>query len=130
MLFVKNFCWVYFLYMIYVFNDCFLIIDFGSQVMQFIVCCLCEFSVYCEIYLYQNVMMEFVCDFVFKVVIFFGGFDSVICEGLLCVLQEIFSLGVLIFGICYGQQVMMYQLGGKVESGYGIVEFGCVFVML
>ena len=36
---------------------------------------------------------------------------------------EIFTLGVPVLGICYGQQTMMAQLGGKVEGGHE-AEFG------
>ena len=37
-------------------------------------------------------------------------------------------MGVPILGICYGQQVMMHQLGGRVESGHGTAEFGRAYV--
>src|SRR5690606_34250162 len=40
---------------------------------------------------------------------------------------EIFDLGVPVLGICYGQQVMMAQLGGGVEAGHH-AEFGRAFV--
>ena len=33
-----------------------------------------------------------------------------------------------LLGICYGQQVMMQQLGGEVKSGVGTAEFGKAFV--
>ena len=39
-----------------------------------------------------------------------------------------FDLGVPILGICYGQQVMMQELGGLVESGHGTAEFGRAYV--
>jgi GMP synthase (glutamine-hydrolysing) len=37
-------------------------------------------------------------------------------------------MGIPLLGICYGQQVMMHQLGGKVETGHGTAEFGRAFV--
>jgi GMP synthase (glutamine-hydrolysing) len=37
-------------------------------------------------------------------------------------------MGVPLLGICYGQQVMMHQLGGEVTSGTGTSEFGKAFV--
>ena len=40
----------------------------------------------------------------------------------------IFEIGVPLLGICYGQQVMMQQLGGEVKSGVGTAEFGKAFV--
>ena len=36
---------------------------------------------------------------------------------------EIFDAGVPVLGICYGEQAMAHQLGGKVESGHHR-EFG------
>jgi GMP synthase (glutamine-hydrolysing) len=42
--------------------------------------------------------------------------------------REVFELGVPILGICYGQQVMMHCLGGRVERGHGTAEFGRAFV--
>ena len=41
---------------------------------------------------------------------------------------SVFDLGVPILGICYGQQVMMHCLGGKVDRGQGTAEFGRAFV--
>ena len=124
----KNPCRAYSPHMTHALNDRLLIIDFGSQVTQLIARRLRELSVYCEIHPYQNVTMEFVRDFAPKAVIFSGGPDSVTREGSPRAPQEIFSLGVPILGICYGQQVMMQQLGGKVESGHGTAEFGRAFV--
>ena len=109
-------------------HDRLLIIDFGSQVTQLIARRLRELSVYCEIHPYQNVTMDFVREMAPKAVIFSGGPDSVTREGSPRVPQEIFDYGVPILGICYGQQVMMHQLGGKVLSGHGTAEFGRAYV--
>ena len=109
-------------------HDRLLIIDFGSQVTQLIARRLRELNVYCEIHPYQNVTMEFVRQMAPKAVIFSGGPDSVTREGSPRVPQEIFDYGVPILGICYGQQVMMHQLGGMVESGHGTAEFGRAYV--
>ena len=109
-------------------HDRLLIIDFGSQVTQLIARRLRELNVYCEIHPYQNVTMDFVRQMAPKAVIFSGGPDSVTRDGSPRVPQEIFDYGVPILGICYGQQVMMHQLGGKVESGHGTAEFGRAYV--
>ncbi|MFY0680014.1 MAG: glutamine-hydrolyzing GMP synthase [Thalassovita sp.] len=109
-------------------HDRLLIIDFGSQVTQLIARRLRELNVYCEIHPYQNVTMEFVRNLAPRAVIFSGGPDSVTRDGSPRVPQEIYDLGVPILGICYGQQMMMTQLGGKVESGHGTAEFGRAFV--
>ena len=105
-----------------------LIIDFGSQVTQLIARRLRELSVYCEIHPYQNVSDAFLAEFAPKAVIFSGGPDSVTRAGSPRAPQAVFDLGVPILGICYGQQTMMQQLGGKVVSGEGTAEFGRAFV--
>ena len=109
-------------------HDRLLIIDFGSQVTQLIARRLRELSVYCEIHPYQNVTDTFLAEFAPKAIIFSGGPDSVTREGSPRAPQAAFNMGVPILGICYGQQVMMHQLGGRVESGHGTAEFGRAYV--
>ncbi|MBT0956793.1 glutamine-hydrolyzing GMP synthase [Alphaproteobacteria bacterium KMM 3653] len=105
-----------------------LIIDFGSQVTQLIARRLRELNVYCEIHPYQNVDAAFLAAFAPRAVIFSGGPASVIDEGSPRPPREVYDLGVPILGICYGQQVMMHDLGGTVERGHGTAEFGRAFV--
>ncbi|SOB98027.1 GMP synthase (glutamine-hydrolysing) [Rhodobacter sp. JA431] len=109
-------------------NQRLLIIDFGSQVTQLIARRLRELNVYCEIHPYQNVTDAFLADFAPQAIIFSGGPDSVTREGSPRPPASAFTLGVPILGICYGQQVMMQELGGLVESGHGTAEFGRAFV--
>ncbi|MEO1363602.1 MAG: glutamine-hydrolyzing GMP synthase [Pseudomonadota bacterium] len=114
-------------------HDRLLIIDFGSQVTQLIARRLRELNVYCEIHPYQKVTMDFVTAFAPRAVIFSGGPDSVTREGSPRAPVGIYTLGIPILGICYGQQVMMEQLGGKVHGGKisgggGTAEFGRAFV--
>ncbi|MBE3638459.1 glutamine-hydrolyzing GMP synthase [Mangrovicoccus algicola] len=109
-------------------HDRLLIIDFGSQVTQLIARRLRELNVYCEIHPYQNVTDAFLKDFSPKAVVFSGGPDSVTREGSPRPPASVFDLGVPILGICYGQQVMMEMLGGKVESGHGTAEFGRAWI--
>ncbi len=105
-----------------------LIIDFGSQVTQLIARRLRELNVYCEIHPYNRVDDAFLKDFAPKAVIFSGGPASVFAEGAPMPPLSVFELGVPILGICYGQQVMMHLLGGKVERGHGTAEFGRAYV--
>ncbi|MCB5197797.1 glutamine-hydrolyzing GMP synthase [Loktanella sp. TSTF-M6] len=110
-----------------------LIVDFGSQVTQLIARRLRELNVYCEIHPYQNVTDAFLADFAPRAVIFSGGPDSVTRPGSPRPPKSIYDLGVPILGICYGQQVMMQDLGGHVEGGKisgggGTAEFGRAFV--
>ncbi|TQS72836.1 glutamine-hydrolyzing GMP synthase [Rhodobacteraceae bacterium] len=104
-----------------------LIIDFGSQVTQLIARRLRELSIFCEIRPYQSVTEEVIREIAPLAVILSGGPDSVTREGSPRVPQALFEMGLPIFGICYGQQVMMTQLGGAVEAGHH-AEYGRAFV--
>ena len=105
-----------------------LIIDFGSQVTQLIARRLRELNVYCEIHPFQKVTDSFLKNFAAKAVILSGGPASVIDEGSPRPPMSLFGLGIPVLGICYGQQVMMKCLGGKVERGHGTAEFGRAYV--
>ena len=110
-------------------HDHLLIIDFGSQVTQLIARRLRELNVYCEIHPYQNVTDAFLAEFAPKAIIFSGGPDSVMREGSPRPPRAAYDMGVPILGICYGQQVMMHDLGGKVEAGeHATAEFGRAYV--
>ncbi len=99
-----------------------LIIDFGSQVTQLIARRLRETGVYCEIHPFQSADDAFV-RLAPKGVIFSGGPDSVTREGSPRAPQAVFDAGVPILAICYGQQTLATQLGGRVEGGHA-AEFG------
>jgi len=103
-------------------HDSILIIDFGSQVTQLIARRIREIGVYCEIAPFQSASEAF-RRMKPKGVIFSGGPASVPDENSPRAPQEVFSTGLPILGICYGQQTMAEQLGGKVESGHA-AEFG------
>ncbi len=109
-------------------HDRLLIIDFGSQVTQLIARRLRELNVYCEIHPFHLVDDGFLAEFAPKAVIFSGGPSSVFAAGAPMPPRSVFDLGVPILGICYGQQVMMHCLGGKVERGHGTAEFGRAYV--
>ena len=97
--------------------DSILIIDFGSQVTQLIARRIREAGVYCEIHPFQNAAEAF-DRLKPKGVIFSGGPASVTAEGSPRAPQAVFDSGVPILGICYGQQTLAAQLGGKVEGGH------------
>ncbi len=102
--------------------DSILIIDFGSQVTQLIARRLREAGVYCEIHPF-NKSAEAFARMQPKGVIFSGGPASVIDEGSPRAPTEVLDSGVPILAICYGQQTLALQLGGKVEGGHHR-EFG------
>ena len=115
-------------------HDRLLIIDFGSQVTQLIARRLRELNVYCEIHPFQSVDDAFLRSFQPKAVILSGGPASVVHDGSPRPPALVFELGVPILGICYGQQVMMQMLGGRVEGGKisgggGTAEFGRAYVV-
>jgi len=104
-------------------TDSILIIDFGSQVTQLIARRVRESGVYCEIVPFNNAegMLE---AFKPKAVILSGGPASVIGEGAPRAPDWVFTAGLPVLGICYGQQTMCAQLGGRVEGSDDEREFG------
>ncbi|MBN9249852.1 MAG: glutamine-hydrolyzing GMP synthase, partial [Mesorhizobium sp.] len=103
-----------------------LIIDFGSQVTQLIARRVREAGVYCEIVPFQS------ADEAFKRirpkgVILSGSPHSTVDIGSPRAPDAIFAAGVPVLGICYGEQTMCAQLGGKVEAGHER-EFGRAFI--
>ena len=104
-----------------------LILDFGSQVTQLIARRLRESGVYCEIWPFNNAEIDKIKAFNPKGLILSGGPCSVTDEDSPRAPEGIFDLGLPILGICYGQQTMVEQLGGKVE-GSEHKEFGRAYV--
>ena len=102
--------------------DTVLIIDFGSQVTQLIGRRVREAGVYCEIVPFQSAEAAFE-RLSPKAIIFSGGPASVLDEGSPRAPKAVIDSGLPILAICYGQQVLATQLGGKVEGGHGR-EFG------
>ncbi len=104
-----------------------LIIDFGSQVTQLIARRVRESGVYSEIHPFQKVTEGFLAEFAPKAVILSGGPASVVEMGTPRAPEAVFDLGIPMLGICYGQQTMVAQLGGEVESS-DHREFGRAYV--
>ncbi len=103
-------------------HDKLLIVDFGSQVTQLIARRVREAGVYCEIVPFQKAEAAFAAMQP-KAVILSGGPASVPDEGSPRAPEIVFTSGVPVLGICYGQMTMAAQLGGQVESGHHR-EFG------
>lgn len=96
-------------------SDRILIIDFGSQVTQLIARRVREAGVYCEIHPFQSVTEATIRSFAPKGVILSGGPASVTEDTTPRAPKELFEkLGLPVLGICYGNQTMVAQLGGRI----------------
>ena len=107
-------------------TDGVLIIDFGSQVTQLIARRVRENGVYCEIVPYDK-SEPALKQFAPRAVILSGGPASVLGTDTPRAPDLTFELGVPVLGICYGEQTMVAQLGGDVESA-DHREFGRAFI--
>ncbi|MDF1599595.1 glutamine-hydrolyzing GMP synthase [Mesorhizobium sp. YIM 152430] len=106
--------------------DTVLIIDFGSQVTQLIARRVREAGVYSEIVPFQLAEEAF-RRIGPKTVILSGGPASTTEMGSPRAPQIVFEAGIPVLGICYGEQTMCAQLGGRVEGGHHR-EFGRAFL--
>ncbi len=106
--------------------DTVLIVDFGSQVTQLIARRVREAGVYSEIVPFQSAGEAF-ARVRPKAVILSGSPASTVDIGSPRAPDIVFSSGVPVLGICYGEQTMCAQLGGKVEAGHHR-EFGRAFI--
>ena len=92
-----------------------LIVDFGSQYSRLIARRVRESSVYCEIVSY-NTKWGAVKGLNPKGIILSGGPASVYDERSPLAPLWVFESGLPVLGICYGMQVLVHQLGGKVAA--------------
>src|SRR5438128_9730566 len=106
--------------------DSVLIVDFGSQVTQLIARRVREAGVYSEIAPFHRAE-EAMARLKPKAIILSGGPSSVLDPGAPLPPLSVYKAGVPVLGICYGEQAMAHQLGGKVE-GEHVREFGRAFV--
>lgn len=86
-----------------------------------------ESGVYCEVWPFNNADDERIKKYSPKGIILSGGPCSVTDEDSPRAPQIVFDLGIPLLGICYGQQTMAEQLGGKVE-GSEHKEFGRAYI--
>jgi GMP synthase (glutamine-hydrolysing) len=107
-------------------SDSILIVDFGSQVTQLIARRVREAGVYSEIAPFSRAVEAYE-RMQPRGIILSGGPASVATEDSPRAPQFLFEAGVPMLGICYGQQLMAEQLGGKVVTG-DHSEFGRAFI--
>lgn len=93
-----------------------LIIDFGSQVTQLIARRLRESGVFCEVHPYNRADKAFIDAYDPKAIILSGSPHSTHWDNSPKADPSVFTRGIPVLGICYGEQTMCSQLGGKVEA--------------
>lgn len=106
-------------------NEIIVVLDFGGQYNQLIARRIRDLGVYSEL-LPFNTPVDKLRELQPKGIVFSGGPSSVYEEKAPHVDPAIYDLGVPIFGICYGMQLMAHQLKGKVQRAakreYGKAE--------
>jgi GMP synthase (glutamine-hydrolysing) len=99
------------------------VLDFGSQYSHLITRRIRELGVYAEL-LPPNVSVAKLKEA--RGIILSGGPQNLSENGALRVDREVFRLGVPVLGICYGMQLMAFELGGRIKAGkareYGPTE--------
>lgn len=105
-----------------------IVIDFGGQYNQLVARRVRECNVYCEIYSYRTDIAQ-IKEMNPKGIILTGGPNSCYAEGAPTYTKELFEMGIPVLGLCYGAQLMMHVLGGRVEKA-PVREYGKTEVMV
>ena len=105
-------------------SDKILVLDFGGQYNQLIARRVREHHVYSEIKAYNKISIEEIKEASYKGIIFTGGPNSVYEPSSPHYDPKILDLGIPVLGICYGNQLMAFMAGGKVESAENSSEYG------
>ena len=105
-----------------------IVLDFGGQYNQLVARRVRESQVYCEIYSYKT-GLETIKKMNPKGIILTGGPNSCYLEDSPTYSRELFELGIPVLGLCYGAQLMMHVLGGKVERA-DVREYGKTEVLV
>ena len=106
-------------------KDKIIVIDFGSQVTKLIARRIREISVLSEVLTLRNLKKKKTFQNV-KGIILSGGPSTVTKGSFPKIPNRIFNLDIPILGICYGLQLIVKQLNGKVKANFKKREFGRV----
>jgi GMP synthase (glutamine-hydrolysing) len=132
MVFILHAIFVFFsVFMIKYTMDKIIILDFGGQYCHLIARRIRDFGVFAEVKPFDILINNIKKDRTIKGIILSGGAKSVYEKNAPKCKRRIFDLGIPVFGICYGHQIIAYLLGGKVVSGetgeYGLSYFNFKF---
>src|SRR3954469_8431308 len=92
-----------------------LVLDFGGQYSQLIARRIRECGVFSEL-LPHDTPLEAIKERGPKGLVLSGGPASVYADGAPALRKELLELGIPVLGICYGMQLMVHELGGRVEQ--------------
>jgi GMP synthase (glutamine-hydrolysing) len=92
-----------------------LVLDFGGQYSQLIARRIRECGVFSEL-LPHDIPIERIRERGPKGLVLSGGPASVYADGAPALRKELLELGIPVLGICYGMQLMVHELGGRVEQ--------------
>ncbi|GEL78299.1 glutamine-hydrolyzing GMP synthase [Tenuibacillus multivorans] len=99
-----------------------IVLDYGSQYNQLITRRIRELGVFSELHP-NDVTAEEIKEMNPSGIILSGGPNSVYSDDAYTIDPEVYELGIPILGICYGMQLMAYNLGGSVKNA-GKREYG------
>lgn len=99
-----------------------IVLDFGGQYNQLVARRVRECNVYCKIYSYKT-SLEKIKEMNPKGIILTGGPNSCYEADSPTYSKELFKLGIPVLGLCYGAQLMMHVLGGRVSRA-DVREYG------
>jgi GMP synthase (glutamine-hydrolysing) len=103
-------------------NEEIVVLDYGGQYSQLIARRVRDCGVFSEL-LPHTVALEEVAKRKPRGIILSGGPASVYADGAPRLERELLELGVPVMGICYGMQLLVHELGGRVEQAE-VGEFG------
>ena len=104
-----------------------IVLDFGGQYNQLIARRVRDLGVYAEVYP-SSIGLDKLRELDPKGIIFTGGPQSVYKEESQHIDPEVFDMGIPILGICYGAQLMAYELGGIVATA-PVSEYGRTMIV-
>lgn len=103
-------------------NELVIVLDFGGQYNQLVARRVRECNVYCEIFSYKT-DIDKIKAMNPKGIILTGGPNSCYEVDSPTYSRKLFELGIPVLGLCYGAQLMMHLLGGRVERAK-VREYG------